>query len=1230
MITRMRMIIKAVTIFTIALAAFIGAAHADEDIENIPSRNDPDLEGPARNGRWLAAAVADAQAGEAIEIPEGEYDVADIRIRRDLSLIGAGGAGDVVLYSSRPTQKGLLNPRPGVSVRVENITFRDATSPDRNGAGVRHDGRDLAVVDCRFLGNENGILATGDADGAVTIARSEFIDNGHGDGYSHGVYLSSGARLLVEDSLFVGTRIGHHIKSLAAETVVTGSRLDDADGRTSYAVDASRGGAVEISGNTIIQAASSDNPAIVNYDLTRGGVPAELALTNNTIINRHRRGLLLRNDTHLEPRVEGNAIRNEAGGRLDLGDDPPAGPSALERLKAALSPRRARESESAGQGAAPSSGRSAQTPAVEDALAGTASRPPAPKELALETRPVPRGRSPEILKAPEIEPAAGALFVFRVENNSRRDADEDIVTFAQPLPPGAFTDGPVAARYGRQTLAAQVDVKARHPDGSARHAIFTVETPRLGAGAHIDAAVVAAARSAIARPSGDFGRLLADHYDLPVAIDFVRGGGAGTGPFDWNARAAALHAIRNPDTELWLDGPLVRAFRIAVEAAPHLQLRADIAVYRDGDIRTSLAFANDKTFAPGSRDLEYSVAVGSEGAPAFAAAVAHHRSSVWRRIFWTGKSPPLDVAHDYAALVLSGAVPPLDASLGIKTAVVAENLAALEAAPPLAPRLVAQYFPQGGGRADLGLTPQWTANYLVTQDPRAKRVMLANAEAAGAAPWHFRDDATGAPVRIDQRPKFWADERGLAASYAPDNPHPDVFASGDGGWTVDHAHKPDLSYVPYLVTGDRHHADLLAMQAAYAVFGRWPDLREGGVKAIDVGQVRGTAWSLRDLSNAAYALPDDDPLKGYFQATLAGNLRQMADKYARNRERRAAGQAEGYIDEEVYGAPERISPWQNDFVTFALAHVARQHSGAPREDARALLAWTANFQAGRFLTDAYDLARAPAYILAAYDAATRRPRGNWRDIARATFGASPGPLSVMDGYPDYAAGYIASGYGALALLTGETDSLGALEAFGVLARENRSHGMWRRDADGGAYRNNGFVFALVRPDGGLLSRGSFFRKREDGPRFIVSGRRNRLEGGRFDDILVGAGGKETLEGGPGDDALFGRGGADRLSAGPGADRLIGGAGDDRLEGGPGADLFAFRTDETGVDQIPDFDPAADKLAIIGVFGDSAPDLTTLVTSTPDGARIDFPGGASVVLIGVPAQALDRRHLTMVQ
>jgi len=399
------------------------------------------------------------------------------------------------------------------------------------------------------------------------------------------------------------------------------------------------------------------------------------------------------------------------------------------------------------------------------------------------------------------------------------------------------------------------------------------------------------------------------------------------------------------------------------------------------------------------------------------------------------------------------------------------------------------------------------------------------------------------------------------------------------------------------------------------------------LKVIDVEQVSGSAWSLRDISNAAYILPDNDALKDYFQAALDINLSSIAKKYVTGRSSSLAGELEGYFDELNESDPQRVSPWQNDFMAMALTAAARQSSDETADNARALLSWTANFQSGRFLSDSYDINRAPVEALKAKTANTQAPLSQWKEIAQVTYGNAP-PLSQMEGYPNYAAGYIASAYGALALIASETQSLAALEAFATLASVNRKHGMWRIAEDGGAARNNGFIFSLTLRDGALLSRDQFFKKINDAPRFLISG--GAMTGGDFGDLLAGGRGDDQIVGGGGSDDLFGGHGNDEINGGKGDDRLIGGDGNDVLTGGDGADIFAFRINEKGGDEILEFNTSEDKIGVILKHGDTLPAAIRNTVATPEGARINFSENSFVLLRNVNAATLQNSHFIAIQ
>ena len=278
---------------------------------------EPSISEQVKNGRALRRQISKAKRGAVVLIAEGYYAVSDLRINKSITLVGDG---DVIIQSANKVQKGLFVPGIGVSLQVENITFRGAkaaNSGDNNGAGIRHEGRDLTVIDCIFENNENGILSTGSQKGKIELHNSTFLNSGYGDGYSHGIYVSAGAQLTITQSRFIGTNVGHHVKSLAPTNTISGSYFDDVDKRTSYSIDLNKGGAAIIRNNFIVQRDSVSNYSIVHYSTERGGEPGSLTVTGNHFVNRHPKGRLVFNQTPIEPLLQKNIISNENGGRLN-------------------------------------------------------------------------------------------------------------------------------------------------------------------------------------------------------------------------------------------------------------------------------------------------------------------------------------------------------------------------------------------------------------------------------------------------------------------------------------------------------------------------------------------------------------------------------------------------------------------------------------------------------------------------------------------------------------------------------------------------------------------------------------------------------------------------------------------------------------------------------------------------------------------------------------------------
>ncbi|MBW8886552.1 MAG: hypothetical protein JF616_02240 [Fibrobacteres bacterium] len=175
----------------------------------------------------------------------------------------------------------------GKRTTVENIEFYGAAVPDLNGAGIRQEGDGLVVRNCFFHDDEDGILGGGGAASEVVIENSEFAANGHGDGYSHNLYISNIASFTFRFCDTHHAKVGHDLKSRAQKNFILYNRIwDGAEGTASMEIDLPNGGTSYVIGNQIQQGPASENSTILNYGaegLSNTG--KDLYVVNNTFVN---------------------------------------------------------------------------------------------------------------------------------------------------------------------------------------------------------------------------------------------------------------------------------------------------------------------------------------------------------------------------------------------------------------------------------------------------------------------------------------------------------------------------------------------------------------------------------------------------------------------------------------------------------------------------------------------------------------------------------------------------------------------------------------------------------------------------------------------------------------------------------------------------------------------------------------------------------------------------------
>ncbi len=261
--------------------------------------------GPGKTFGAPCDAIKAASDGDIIEIDaSGTYkgDVCAVT-RNNLTLRGVGGRATIDANGAHHGGKAIW-VITGANVVVENIEFLGAKVPDRNGAGIRQEGKNLTVRGCYFHDNENGILTSADSESEILIESTEFAHNGYGDGQSHNLYIGHVKRLTFQFNYSHHAKIGHLLKTRAAENYILYNRLTGESGNQSYEIDVPNGGLTYIIGNLVHQGQNTDNSSMLSY--RREGAHAnnpsqQLFVVHNSFVSDRNTGIFLNVDPGVSP-----------------------------------------------------------------------------------------------------------------------------------------------------------------------------------------------------------------------------------------------------------------------------------------------------------------------------------------------------------------------------------------------------------------------------------------------------------------------------------------------------------------------------------------------------------------------------------------------------------------------------------------------------------------------------------------------------------------------------------------------------------------------------------------------------------------------------------------------------------------------------------------------------------------------------------------------------------------
>jgi hypothetical protein len=551
-------------------------------------------------------------------------------------------------------------------------------------------------------------------------------------------------------------------------------------------------------------------------------------------------------------------------------------------------------------------------------------------------------------------PIPGALATLSFDNTGRQDQEDVPVTFGQVFGVGQLSSSQqLQARLADgASVPVQADIKARHPDGSVRHAVVSLVLAHLPRARPAVIGLFAAGAKGAAPAAGQ--RAALPGKELDARVDARLDGKT------WSAQLRPL--LEGDKAALWLDGPVAREWLLSAplrdaEGRPHPHLAARFAVRWYpllAKARIDVTVENSWAWEPAPQNFVYDarVFVGKDEVYA-RPGLNHYHHARWRKLFWWGGEPAVHVRHDTSQLIASRAVPNYDQSVRIDEAALARlhGLWDPAKAVPMSTGLATRAMPTTGGRPDIGLMPGWAAMYLLGMDPRAREITMGTADLAGSWSMHYRDRGTGLPVSLLDFPYMTlvgtpGDTRNPATGKSEQFPPCARPGACDTPNQHDISHQPAFSNLPYLLTGDHFHLEELQFWAMYDVFNSNPGYRDAGKGLLRPEQVRGQAWALRTLGEAAYITPDTHPLKRHFARILDDNLDWYNASYSSNPQANRLGViVNGYA--VAYDDKRGVAPWQDDFFTAAVGHLAELGFAK----ARPLLRWKAAYPVMRMTGD---------------------------------------------------------------------------------------------------------------------------------------------------------------------------------------------------------------------------------------------------------------------------------------
>lgn len=574
---------------------------------------------------------------------------------------------------------------------------------------------------------------------------------------------------------------------------------------------------------------------------------------------------------------------------------------------------------------------------------------------------------------------------IRLQNKGTSQTDVPF-TFGQVIAAGemASTEGMVGKLADGSLIRLQTDIKATHADGSVRHVIVSGVLASLGTG---QTQTITLHKSTASEKSAvTLQNLAANGLSSKISITENNVLYTATLAEAMNAGTSASWLSGTVANEWILQAPLKNA-----AGATHLMLTARFNVRWYSALskkaRVEVVVENSKTFVS-ARNATYDVNVEVGERSVYAkAGLTHYHHARWRKMAWwdAATEPMVHFQHNTAYLIASKAVSNYDQSIVPTESTLADlgKLALSTGTGPMTIGPVVSYMPMAGGRGDIGPLPSFSVHYLLSQDKRAKDLMMAAADGSGSWSMHYRDEKTGYPVRTDNE----VNKHISLHSNSNTGPMPVPRCVNNDNtqcatpYSYDEAHQPSLVYLPYLVTGDHYYLEELQFWAAVNPLKTHPESSGYGQGLLRFHQLRGQAWSLRTLGHVAYITPDSDPMKAYFTKQLDNNLNFYHATYVvGNPNNLGVYDGSGASAFKVSAS----APWQDDFFTWSFGYL--NELGFTK--AQPILQWKAKYSIGRMTAPGYCWISGSAYSLKFREGTTGPLYASFAQLYAANYGGN--------------------------------------------------------------------------------------------------------------------------------------------------------------------------------------------------------------------------------------------------